>query len=434
MKSALYWKILLGFAFTFIVIQQGSWLVYMMYSQPTPTNERAIAERLGPVQLAAARAVLEQGGLAALERLRTAWPTGDAGPLKVAVPSTPTPDPDILVAQASGPAGQHWQITYQLPRGRANHWTRSDLFYIPRELMVLGALGGLIFSAVLASYLTRPVQRICGGFDRLARGDLDTRLRASMGKRRDEIADLANDFDRMAARLQQLVAGRDQLLHDVSHELRSPLARLNQAIALVRQDPAHTASCLERIEMEIRRLDELVGELLSLARSESGEMARDRYFDLPHLTQAVVSNATFEATSRGVHVDLRTLCRDEGIVRGNAELMRRALENVVRNAVRFSRHGQKIEVMLMADPERDHFIVTVADEGPGVPAGKLDEIFNPFVRLGESPCAEGYGLGLAIARRAIVALGGTIEAHNRAPRGLAVSLSVPIHSALTGND
>jgi two-component system OmpR family sensor kinase len=163
-------------------------------------------------------------------------------------------------------------------------------------------VGALFFSGVLAFYLTRPVQRIRKGFASLAGGDLATRLRPQIGRRRDEIADLAKDFDTMAERLQQLVLMRDQLLHDVSHELRSPLARLNQAIALVRQDPANTDTSLRWIETEIRRLDELVGELLSLARAESGESSRDQYFDLPALIDTVVANANFEARAQSVTV------------------------------------------------------------------------------------------------------------------------------------
>lgn len=231
----------------------------------------------------------------------------------------------------------------------------------------------------------------------------------------------------MAERLQQLVAVRDQLLHDVSHELRSPLARLAQAIALLRQDPSHAAPSFERIETEVRRLDELVGELLSLARAESGESARDSYFDLPELIETVMANAAFEAEARGVLVKLRDVGGREGIVRGNAELMRRALENIVRNAVYFTPEKGTVEVALVIDVAASCFIVTVSDEGPGVPAGKVEEMFDPFVRLDESSERKGYGLGLAIARRAVLALGGSIEARNRAPTGLVVTVTLPIH-------
>ena len=271
------------------------------------------------------------------------------------------------------------------------------------------------------------MRSIRSGFERLAGGDLSTRLQPEMGRRRDEIADLANDFDRMAERLQQLVAVRDQLLHDVSHELRSPLARLAQATALLRQDPAHAAASCERIETEVRRLDELVGELLSLARAESGESARDSYFDLPELIETVMANAAFEAEARGAAVKLRGVSGQEGIVRGNAELMRRALENIVRNAVHFTPERGVVEVGLANEEAENRFIVTISDEGPGVPPGKVNEMFDPFVRLDESAERKGYGLGLAIARRAVVALGGSIDARNREPTGLIVTVTLPRH-------
>lgn len=427
MKRTLYWKILLAFWFTFVLINQGAWLVYMFFWEPYPSYERSLAERLAPIQLGAVQAALEQGGLPALERLQATWPATRRTDVLVSVQDGARSSPDVLTALASGPDGQRWQLSYRLPEGSKKQWRVEDIFYFPSGLMIVGTLGGLGFSAALAWYLTRPVQRIRKGFELLAGGDLATRLQPEMGSRRDEIADLARDFDSMAERLQQLVAVRDQLLHDVSHELRSPLARLSQAIALLRQDPVHAAASLERIEVEVRRLDELVGELLSLARAESGEAGRDRYFDLPELVETVLSNASFEAEAKGVKVDGGTLSGREGIVRGNAELMRRALENIVRNAVQVSRPGQTIQVAIEENASNGQFVVTVADEGSGVPTNKLDQMFDPFVRIEESPQKAGYGLGLAIARRAVQALGGCIDARNRVPRGLIVTIAVPRH-------
>ncbi|HEY5759209.1 MAG TPA: HAMP domain-containing sensor histidine kinase [Steroidobacter sp.] len=433
MKSRLFWKIMVGFWVTFIIVNQGGWLVVRMYSEPRPSYYRSVAEKIGPIQLAAVKTALEVGGLRAVEKLKANWPERirDQVEIEAADPDDVRPHDDdeggVLVETAVARNGTHYRLTYQLPEW-GNDWSVLDALNPRDELLAMGMVGALFFSGVLAFYLTRPVQRIRKGFASLAGGDLATRLRPQIGRRRDEIADLAKDFDTMAERLQQLVLMRDQLLHDVSHELRSPLARLNQAIALVRQDPANTDMSLQRIETEIRRLDELVGELLSLARAESGESSRDQYFDLPALIDTVVANANFEARAQDVTVKFNTASAQEGLVRGNVELMRRTLDNVIRNALRVSATGQAIDVDLSTPTDQNQFLVTVTDSGPGVPNGKLDKMFEPFVRLDDATAGKGYGLGLAIARRGILALGGSIEARNRQPRGLEVRITLPIHS------
>jgi two-component system OmpR family sensor kinase len=325
---------------------------------------------------------------------------------------------------------------------------------VPWELVVLALLGGLAFSASLAWYLTRPIQRLRVGFDRLAAGHLATRLGPTMGRRRDEIADLAHDFDVMAAQLQQLVAAREQLLHDVSHELRSPLARLQVAIGLARQNPQRIAATLERVEAEARRLDELVGEVLTLSRAESGAPQLDDYFDLAGLVHKVVADAQFEAQASGVHIAVEDRSVPAGqnqaaqddtgqegdtVFQGNAELMRRALENIVRNALHHSKAGQRVTVEIAGDAPGHNFVIRVADQGPGVAPEALTSIFDPFVRannrLGERAAeSTGFGLGLAIAKRAVLAHGGSIEAQNAAGEGgagtggLIVTIRLPFNA------
>ena len=295
--------------------------------------------------------------------------------------------------------------------------------------LVVWTAGGLVFSALLASYLTQPITRLRGGFERLARGDLSARLKPEMRRRRDEIADLARDFDAMAERLQQLMGARDRLLHDVSHELRSPLARLNMAIGLARQTPERTGETLTRIENETGRLDMLVGELLTLSRVETGDPRLDGYFEVEGLVHTVVADARFEADASGVQV-LTNLDEKSGdkvrpTVKGDAELTRRAVENIVRNALRFSGRGQSVQVDIEADEAARSFILRVADEGPGVPPESLETMFEPFVRVHGAGSGQGYGLGLAIARRTILAHGGSIEAENRPQRGLVVTVRLP---------
>ncbi len=162
-----------------------------------------------------------------------------------------------------------------------------------------------------------------------------------MGRRRDEIADLAHDFDQMAAQLQELVAARDRLLADVSHELRTPLARLNLAIALARQDPGKIAASLDRVSQEAAKLDEMVGELLTLSKLETGQRSSDDYFDFAELAKEVIQDAGYEAAAKQVSVVLQGADDSaEWIARGNGRLVSRAVENIVRNAVRYSPPGR----------------------------------------------------------------------------------------------
>jgi two-component system OmpR family sensor kinase len=241
-----------------------------------------------------------------------------------------------------------------------------------------------------------------------------------MGRRKDEIADLAQDFDAMAMHLEQLVAARDKLLSDVSHELRSPLARLQLAIGLARQDPARLPPALERISLEAQRLDELVGELLTLSKLESQVGDGEEYFDLGVVVASVVEDARFEASGNGIGIALKKQA-EELLVTGSGRLVARALENVVRNALRFSRAGQTIWISLVRDC--GNFIVSIEDEGLGAPAEVIPNLFDAFVRA--MPDGQGFGLGLAIAQRAINAHGGTIVARNRDPSGLLVAISLP---------
>jgi two-component system, OmpR family, sensor kinase len=297
--------------------------------------------------------------------------------------------------------------------------------------LVAGLVASLGFGALLAWYVARPIRHLRGAFAALSEGRLETRVAPLIGRRRDEVADLGQDFDRMAQRLQQLITAQRRLLHDVSHELRSPLARLQAAIGLARQSPQKAEPLLERIEREAVRVDELVGELLTLARLEAdvGEGGAERLeqTDVIDLIAAVVEDAQFEAQASGRAVRLVA----EGSVPANvrAELLHRALENVIRNAVRFTREGSVVEVEAQPAPARDRLLIRVADRGPGVPEGELAAIFEPFYRSTSGAPGAGFGLGLAIARRAVEAHGGRVEARNREGGGLVLEISLPIDHA-----
>lgn len=287
--------------------------------------------------------------------------------------------------------------------------------------VLIGAAASLAVSAILAWYLTRPIRALRWAFDAAARGRLDTRVAPRIGRRRDEIADLGRDFDRMAAQLQTLVSSQRRLLHDVSHELRSPLARLEAAIGLLRQDPQRLEASLERIEREATRLDELVGGVLTLARLETGSWKPSfQSMDLADVVASIGEDARFEAEASGRHV--QAALPDHLPMNANAELLHRAVENVVRNAVKYTAPGTTVEIALRAEAQRA--LLTVTDRGPGIPEAELARVFDPFYRVA-SDNAKGFGLGLAIAQLAVQAHGGTIGASRAPEGGLRVEISLP---------
>ncbi|PWC31494.1 hypothetical protein TSO352_31380 [Azospirillum sp. TSO35-2] len=298
--------------------------------------------------------------------------------------------------------------------------------------LVSGGLVALLFSSLLAWYLSRPLRQLSWALHAVARGDFSTRVRHRMGSRRDEIVDLGSDFDRMADRLQRLVEGRQRLLHDISHELRSPLTRMQAAIGLLRQSPAKTAAMVDRIDREAERLDSMVGELLTLARLEvgAGVIARERV-DLIELLGAIAEDAAFEAEACGRAV--RFTAQGQFVCTVAAEVLCRAFENIIRNAVKFTAEGTGVDVTaaVIADAAGvgDRLCVSVVDHGPGVPEEMLDKIFEPFLRLDGAMTATtavaGFGLGLAIARRAIESHGGRVGAALAPHGGLAVTVTLP---------
>ena len=296
---------------------------------------------------------------------------------------------------------------------------------IPPPMLWIGGLGGLLFSILFAWHLTRPMNALRRSFDRVARGDLEVRLWPALRWRRDELTEVAKEFDLMVERLQQLVEGREQLLHDVSHELRSPLARIQMAIGLAEQRPEKASDALARIRLETERMDRMIGELLTLSRAEQGHGLEQSHYDLLALVETVVQDARFEAQQSGVEIGLEAALEEGCLLLGHAELVRRAVENVVRNALRFSQSGQMVNVRVLRLGQEMQ--LSIADRGPGVEEGKLAGIFDPFVRIGSPRMGKGYGLGLAIARKAVILQGGTIQARNRAQGGLRVTMTLPLH-------
>lgn len=289
-----------------------------------------------------------------------------------------------------------------------------------------------VFCYGLARYLAAPVGRIRRAAQNLSAGDLNARVEPNHVPRgHDEIAHLARDFDQMAERMQRLVTAQNRLLGDVSHELRSPLARMSLALELARRgDEAKKQNAIERIEREAMRLDVLIGELLTLSRLENGLRAEtlNNEVDIAAVVCGVDADADFEAQNAGRGIKVTYLGPEEGIIlRGDPELLHRAIENVTRNALRHTDDDSTVALEL--DAQGPDIVITVSDGGPGVPEDELEAIFHPFYRVegarDRPDGGSGTGLGLAIAQRAIAAHGGTIAASNRPEGGLSVRLSLP---------
>ncbi|WP_317203490.1 HAMP domain-containing sensor histidine kinase [Janthinobacterium sp.] len=282
-------------------------------------------------------------------------------------------------------------------------------------------LASLLFAFLLAWYFSRPIRALRLAFDAAAGGDLAPRFGGPGG---GEFGNLGRDFDRMTGRLRALIDGQTRLLHDVSHELRSPLARLQAAIGLAHQQPDKAAASLERIERESVRMDKLVGELLTLARLEAGAPTRPgEEISMADLIADIVADARFEASSRDVAISVSGAA--DALLVGQADLLGRALENVLRNAIKHSPPGAVVELdMGLAGAA---LRLEVRDRGPGVAAADMETIFQPFFRGSDAQKnVDGHGLGLAIARHVMQAHGGSIQARKRGGGGLCVEMVLPL--------
>jgi two-component system sensor histidine kinase CpxA len=309
------------------------------------------------------------------------------------------------------------------------HWKRPTFQTTPdirkRVLQILGViLTAGLFCYGLARYLTSPIDKLRRATQKFADGDLQTRVASEIGNRRDEVAKLAEDFDEMAERIESLVTAEKRLTQDISHELRSPLARLNVALELARAKAnPETHSFLQRIETESFRLNEMISRLLTLSKLETdSENFEKRETNLTKLFEQVVADADFEANANGKSV--RILQKADVKVLGNESLLRSAIENVLRNAVRYTKDETSVEVSL--EKKNKKAAILVRDLGAGVPEAELEKLFRPFYRVqtARDRKSGGIGLGLAIAERAVHAHNGTIEAKNL-ENGLLVKISLP---------
>src|SRR5216684_6063081 len=344
--------------------------------------------------------------------------------------------PDRILRQALTLDGKRYTLVLELPPG-------PRVFFGPHEIPGLGIAIAVITSGLmcylLAWSMTSPVTRLRKAAQSLAAGDLSASAGAPGGGRRDELAELMRDFDRMAERIEGLVDSQSRLLKDVSHELRSPLARLSVALGLARQRATpevapELESSLNRIELEADRLNQLIQRLLTISRLESGtDGIRKSRLSLRELVEQVARDAEYENPGRGCRVtsaiDPPADAADEFLVEADPDLLRSAVENVVRNATRYTAEGTTVEVRLERQQTAtgEEVVVRVLDSGPGVPDEALQKIFEPFYRLDDARNRQtgGAGLGLSIADRAIRLHGGQLRASNRKEGGLEVEIRIP---------
>ncbi|MBV8475133.1 MAG: HAMP domain-containing protein [Acidobacteria bacterium] len=309
--------------------------------------------------------------------------------------------------------------------------------HMPGPGILIAILTSGLVCFLLARSLTAPIIRLRTATHQLANGELSARAGPAGAGRRDEIAELVRDFDAMAERLENLVNAQARLLNDISHELRSPLARLSVALGLARQRTGpETVGNLDRIELEANRLNELIGRLLVLARMEGGDQDTEMApVHMGELVGDVSRDAAFEAQGRNCRV--RCNIRQDSMVFGNAALLHSAVENVVRNAMRYTQEGTEVQIDLESGEaaKRRQAIVRISDHGPGVPEQSLSKLFRPFYRLDDARNRQtgGVGLGLSITERAVRLHGGSVKAENRAGGGLVVEICLPAMSPITQN-
>ncbi|GGG83798.1 ATP-binding protein [Edaphobacter dinghuensis] len=339
----------------------------------------------------------------------------------------------------ASPSGKHYLFILSTPYHAEKRHLTHDLWHfafpqLPVAIVVFG-----LTTFILVLVLTRPIARLRAAARELARGQLDTRIPSQHRETHifggDEIQGLEHDFNHMAEQLESLVAAQKLLLRDVSHELRSPLARLSVALELAREDAPMTMSeNLERIERETGRLNALIGQLLRLSSLESSNTAVEtEAFSLKHLLEELLPDIEFEALQRTCSIKLEATC--DCTVHGNFELIYRAIENIARNAIRYTKEVSSVDVDLGCEIRegRRICVLKISDRGPGVPESELQNIFRPFYRVDNARQRDtgGFGIGLAIAERAIRLHQGQVYAINREGGGITMVVTLPCHDAIS---
>ena len=326
-------------------------------------------------------------------------------------------EPECSSAVVQSVDGPCLTVTDMAPE---NHVVEGLLLLAPP--LLVGVAVSAAAALLLSRRLTRPIRTVNAALQRLASGDLTTRIGPTLRQSSDELSRLGDAFNHAADRLQKLSEGQRRLFNDLSHEIRSPLARLRAAVGLLEVSPDRLAEMLRQIETDIVRLDQLLRDILTLARFDSAD-TRPAFatLDLIEILEPILSDANFEGQPRSVMVTYSGPARLE--LSGSAELLHRAIENVIRNALAHSPENGKVVVLARKDGTA--MTIEIMDQGPGVPDREKRRLLEPFVRLQKHSGHIGSGLGLAIAARAIAAHDGTIELTDTEPNGLCVRLVLP---------
>lgn len=327
---------------------------------------------------------------------------------------------EVCAMAVVGPSGKAYRIAFVAKTNSPLDPWRPGL---PVVFLVTAVIVSGVVCLLMAWSFAAPLKRMREATRRLKEGDLGARV--GFASRNDEIGDVVRDFDLMADRIQSLVQGQKQLLSDISHELRSPLARLGVALELAHRTAGSGAeSHLARIETEAGRMNDLIGRLLTLGRDEHAEAAANLVdFNLADIVRPIGEDAQYEAGRVRKRVELSGAAH--ALVHGDPVLAASAIDNVVRNAIRYTAPDTVVQIVV--SQSSGFARVVVRDHGPGVPESELERIFLPFFRIDASRNRQsgGIGLGLSIARRSVGIMGGTITAANADGGGLRVTLTLP---------
>jgi two-component system sensor histidine kinase CpxA len=445
---SLFWKIFVSFMIAMTITSVGAiYVTYRIVSRPfTQTDFEGRPEIISEVSTALARGGERElkmwlfnnprpapgivllvtnergdellgrampGEVRRLLRTRLPWRRPDRPP--------PNFQPVQLTPTITGPDGEVYDLTFE----RAPVTIFGIWIWPGTQIAVLSIaiLAAAVVSLLLARYVSSPIVRLQKASRALAAGALDTRVGAPATRRRDEVGTLARDFDAMAERIQELVTAKETLLRDVSHEFRSPLARIRMALALAERRAGEASRPdLARIEREAERLDKLVGQVMTLTRLRTTDAPRRDVLRLDTLVGEVVDDARFEYPD----ATLEYTAKNEVSLRGDADGLKSAIENVVRNAMIYGDRTKPIEVRI--DLSGGAATVRVLDRGPGVPEAELERIFEPFYRTDKSRDhrQDGQGIGLAITSRVTELHGGKVTARNRAEGGLEIAIELPL--------
>jgi two-component system sensor histidine kinase CpxA len=449
---SIFLKIFLWFWLTMVLVALGFVFVWNLENNAAPSRESLTADAVGLYASSAAQAYEANGATAAEqslqhlqktfgiraallgENMQSVVGTLDRADQRLVASAKSSGQTQFEVrgnfaevaAVAQGRSGKNYVLIAQLPRRTSGLFRGSAGQQLLRWAIAILISGVVCYTLTL--YLIRPVLRIRSAASSIAGGNFSARAAPNLAQRRDEMGDLVRDFNQMAERIERLMETQQQLLRDISHELRSPLARLTVALEIARKGAGNEATdALNRIEQESERLNEMIGRLLTLARINSlVDPPQHRRVSLRPLLDHIAQDANFEAAIKSCQVEVTG--GHDCQIEGSHELLHSAIENVVRNAVRHTSSGSNVQIHLECDGK--HSRIAISDEGPGVPVAELEKIFRPFYRLSDARehRSGGTGIGLAITQQVARLHGGSVTAHNAVPHGLVVEFELPCHA------